>query len=219
MHMTVPQLRRLLRLLQPHHPDDSPAHRPAHTRRLLRCLSRMVGEERATGPSHYLWMDGGTHSGLRLRPLAGFSKRHYSFITWLRLDAEGGAEGGFSPSSSSSYRPYLFSLVAEDGTALEAYFIPSSSTTDAGGGGRCFSLQLEVRRDKVISHVLDHRQEGEECRGSDEPCAVSVTDNISYRTTGDASARGVAGCEVVSCGSPQGHERPMVSTCMRCGFT
>lgn len=149
VHMTVPQLRRLLRLLQPH-PTDSPAHRPAHMRRLLRCLGHMVEEERATGPSHYWWLDGRAHSGMRLRPLAGFSKRHYSFVSWLRLEAEGGFPASSSP---PSYRPYLFSFVAEDGTALEAHFVPTGGADCGGGGGRCFSLQLEVRRNKVRPSV------------------------------------------------------------------
>lgn len=155
MHMTVPQLRRLLRLLQPHaddagDDDDRPARCPAHLSRLLRCLGRMVGEERFPGPSHYLWMDGGPHAGVRLRPLAGFSRRHYSFVSWIQLEDE---TGGGSLLCSSSYRPYLFSLVAEDGTALDAYFLPSSSGGGAGGSGRCYTLQLEYRRNKVRACV------------------------------------------------------------------
>lgn len=140
MHMTVPHLRRLLRCLQPRADGNPPARRPAHLSRLLRCLGRMVGEERSPGPSHYFWLDGGAHSGVRLRPLAGFSRRHYSFVTWVKLEGEGGS------TPLSVYRPYLFSFVAEDGTALDAYFVPSGG---GGGGGRCFTLQLEYRRNKV----------------------------------------------------------------------
>lgn len=144
--MSVPHLRRLLRMLQPRTDgnDDNAdaaaatsARRPANLGRLLRCLDCMMEEERFAGPSDYLWLDGGPHSGLRLRPLAGFSRRHYSFVTWVCMEAS---------ADIASYRPYLFSLVAEDGTALDAYFTPT-----AGGGGQQgrFALQLEYRRNKV----------------------------------------------------------------------
>lgn len=147
--MTVPHLRRLLHMLQPctdgNGGDDADAavattaaRRPANLSRLLRCLDRMVEEECFLGPSHYLWLDGGPQSGLRLRPLAGFSRRHYSFVTWVWLEA--GAH-------IASCRPYMFSFVGEDGTALDAFFTPARS----GGGqqqGR-YALQLEYRRNKV----------------------------------------------------------------------
>jgi len=135
--MTVPHLRRLLRLLQPLGNDEASARRPANLSRLLRCLGRMVGEERFPGPSHYFWLDGGAHAGVRLRPLVGFSRRHYSFVTWVRLEEDDG-----------SRRPHLFSLVSEEGTALDAYFLPSSGS-GGSSGGQCFTLQLEYRRNKV----------------------------------------------------------------------
>lgn len=150
VHMTVPHLRRLVRMLQPRTDSGGDANaaatttptarRPANLSRLLRCLDRTVEEERFAGPSHYLWLDGGPQSGLRLRPLAGFSRRHYSFVTWVCLEADA--------ADPSAYRPYLFSLVAEDGTALDAYFVP---TGGGGGGGQQghYALQLEYRRNKV----------------------------------------------------------------------
>lgn len=155
VHMTVPHLRRLLRML---HPRDGEAdadaaavaaRRPANLSQLLCCLDRMVEEERFAGPSDFLWLDGGPHSGLRLRPLAGFSRRHYSFVTWVCLEA----------GAIASYRPYMFSFVGEDGTALDAYFTPT-----AGGGGQQgrYALQLEYRRNKVGGGM------GCVCR----PCAV-----------------------------------------------
>ena len=151
VHMTVPHLHWLLRMLQPRTDGNDDANatavarRPANLSRLLRCLDRMVEEERFAGPSHYLWLDGGPQSGLHLRPLAGFSRRHYSFVTWVCLEA-----GVADP--SSSYKPYLFSLVAEDGTALDAYFTPTGGGGGGGGGGGQqghYALQLEYRRNKV----------------------------------------------------------------------
>jgi hypothetical protein len=170
VHMPVPHLRRLLRLLQPtthtHHPNNgNNARRPANLSKLLRCLDRMVGEDRSPGPSHYWWLDGGPQSGMRLRPLLGFSRRHYTFVTWVRLEGEGAASfsSSSSPSSSSSssspsvpYRPHLFSFVAEDGTALDAYFLPAGGGSGRGGDGRCFALQVEYRRNKVLYFVLSH---------------------------------------------------------------
>ena len=59
---------------------------------------------------------------------------------------------GASNSTPSWYTPYIFSFIAEDGTAFEAYLtpIPSSSPSSAGGGQQQqYSLQLEHRRNKA----------------------------------------------------------------------
>lgn len=136
--------------------------------RLIKALARMVVEDgaegteewdggrtrdrkgRREGPLNYFFLEG-SEAGLRLRPFAPWSPRHYSFFTWFCLTDLPSP----SPSSSFPLKPrQLLMLTADDGVTLSLSFVPMSAPPSLLPSPRAFAVQLAYRRPKGPSQLI-----------------------------------------------------------------
>jgi hypothetical protein len=166
----------------------------------LDALQRMIREDE--GPSQYFTFDG-IESGLQLRPVAHWSRKHYSACVWVCVDrppCNGDCirAASFAPDAPPAlqYKPHLFSLVAEDGTALEAYLLPVPSNDS----GQMYALQLEHRRSKSSQKAVWLPAAAPSPNASPSSTSVSTADaprllegrwhfvGISHRVAGFRSA-------------------------------
>jgi len=151
-YLNVAQLKRVFRLLHPR--EES---MPVYTRNVLDALQTMVTPD--VGPAQFFLFDG-VKSGLRLPPFANWSRKHYSFCTWLWVDRPAcGGEcdwrknmRGLSDSFVTAldrYKPHIVSLLSEDGTGIEMYLTPPHQPD----GRVLFEVRLEIRRGKLSQTV------------------------------------------------------------------